>query len=174
MNSAQSPPTEKYVYCPLCDYNLHGLDDGNCPECGEPFEREMLKQSRVGRKESFREVVGTLIGWPIMVWLAVVPAIGIICLPLVMLLIVMTGSEYIGIVSASMAGVIVLGTVLLHTALISKDLARQTHRILRFQSPDKDNLSASTLFWLFIVFELFAMLLVPFTISLFIAIGVNL
>jgi len=65
-----------------------------------------------------------------MVWLAVVPAIGIICLPLVMLLIVMTGSEYIGIVSASMAGVIVLGTVLLYTALISKDLARQTHRIL--------------------------------------------
>ena len=73
-----------------------------------------------------------------------------------------------------MAGVFLMGTVLYHTVMICRDLARQTHRILRFQSPDKENMAASTLFWLFVVVDLCAMLFVPFTVALMIVIGVNL
>src|SRR6266699_218984 len=30
--------------CPKCDYNLHGLTEPRCPECGTPFEwAEMLE-----------------------------------------------------------------------------------------------------------------------------------
>ena len=27
------------IYCRACEYNLRGLPDGPCPECGTPFER---------------------------------------------------------------------------------------------------------------------------------------
>jgi hypothetical protein len=30
------------VYCPKCKYQLRGLPDSRCPECGEPFERGRL------------------------------------------------------------------------------------------------------------------------------------
>ena len=30
------------VFCTKCDYQLRGLPDGNCPECGKPFERARL------------------------------------------------------------------------------------------------------------------------------------
>lgn len=30
------------VTCPKCGYLLRGLPDGNCPECGKPFERGRL------------------------------------------------------------------------------------------------------------------------------------
>lgn len=30
------------VICPKCDYQLRGLPDGKCPECGKPFERARL------------------------------------------------------------------------------------------------------------------------------------
>ncbi|GJM26506.1 MAG: hypothetical protein DHS20C16_29210 [Phycisphaerae bacterium] len=34
--------TEERLRCLCCEYNLTGLDDGACPECGDPFEREKL------------------------------------------------------------------------------------------------------------------------------------
>src|SRR4051794_30598869 len=39
---ASSPPdwtTEtRDIVCPLCEYNLRGLTDGRCPECGHTFD----------------------------------------------------------------------------------------------------------------------------------------
>jgi len=32
------------VYCPACDYNLTGLKDNRCPECGRPFHRRRLQE----------------------------------------------------------------------------------------------------------------------------------
>ncbi|MGB1126372.1 MAG: hypothetical protein ACPG4Q_14305 [Phycisphaeraceae bacterium] len=161
MSTAKTHATEKYVYCPVCDYNLHGLDDGNCPECGTPFEREKLKLSRVGRKETFKDVVGTLLGWPFMVWLAVVPAVGMVLLPIVMLLIVTTGSRNTAIICVSLALLCVFGIVLFYTFTICRDLGRQAHRILRARNPDGSPWSAFRLFWFFFIFELFAILIVP-------------
>jgi hypothetical protein len=30
--------------CPCCDYNLRGLTESRCPECGEPFDRQRLHE----------------------------------------------------------------------------------------------------------------------------------
>lgn len=161
MSSAQAPVSDKYIYCPSCDYNLHGLPDGDCPECGIAFDRKQLSQSRVGRKESFTDVFGTLAGWPAMVWLALIPAISVVLLPFVMLLSAVSGSEYVGIICFSIAIAVVIGLVLYHTVLICKDLGRQTHRILRTGAPQKEHPSKETLFWLLLAVEAFAILVFP-------------
>ncbi len=35
------------LYCPGCGYNLRGVASGACPECGEGFDIESLRQSQI-------------------------------------------------------------------------------------------------------------------------------
>lgn len=42
VDPAQFSEEEYPVNCPKCGYLLRGLPDGNCPECGKPFERGRL------------------------------------------------------------------------------------------------------------------------------------
>jgi hypothetical protein len=35
--------TEQDIHCPLCDYNLRGLSEARCPECGGQFNWEELR-----------------------------------------------------------------------------------------------------------------------------------
>lgn len=160
MSQAKPPAAEKYVYCPRCDYNLHGLPDGDCPECGTPFEVEQLKLSRVAYKGSFKDVVGTLIGWPMMVWLAVIPVVGMILLPFVMLFVVIMDSDRFTTACAWGLAAVLVGVVLYYTARLCQDLARQTHRILRSQS-HKEPPSRMSLFWLLLLSELFVIVFFP-------------
>jgi hypothetical protein len=37
--------------CPKCDYNLTGLTEQRCPECGEPFDLDALR--RIGPRSTF-------------------------------------------------------------------------------------------------------------------------
>src|SRR5437762_9083583 len=36
-------PTEEAIHCPLCDYNLRGLIEPRCPECGYRFDWDDLQ-----------------------------------------------------------------------------------------------------------------------------------
>lgn len=36
--------TEEALYCPICEYNLTGLVESRCPECGEGFDRDELNR----------------------------------------------------------------------------------------------------------------------------------
>lgn len=40
--SHEFPEDEFPVFCPQCDYELRGLTDNRCPECGQPFDRGRL------------------------------------------------------------------------------------------------------------------------------------
>ncbi|MBN2562594.1 MAG: hypothetical protein JXQ75_16845 [Phycisphaerae bacterium] len=48
--SVGAPPdwteAEDAPHCPLCDYNLYGLTNARCPECGYPFEWADLLDAR--------------------------------------------------------------------------------------------------------------------------------
>ena len=41
INEATAPP-DPVLRCPRCDYNLAGLPEDRCPECGEVFDRQKL------------------------------------------------------------------------------------------------------------------------------------
>jgi hypothetical protein len=42
LDPALFPEAEYPVLCPRCAYDLHGLPDSRCPECGQGFERGRL------------------------------------------------------------------------------------------------------------------------------------
>src|SRR5688572_30924831 len=39
--------SEREVVCPLCDYNLRGLVEPRCPECGYRFEWAQLRDQKL-------------------------------------------------------------------------------------------------------------------------------
>ena len=42
-DTAATSPAEQDVHCPLCDYDLRGLTEARCPECGAPFDWDELR-----------------------------------------------------------------------------------------------------------------------------------
>src|SRR3954470_18282871 len=41
-----APPPEEQLHCPICDYDLRGLPEPRCPECGFRFTWEELRDPR--------------------------------------------------------------------------------------------------------------------------------
>ena len=79
------PPPDAALVCPLCDYNLRGLTEPRCPECGFAFSwAELLDERRDrhrwlfehGRRRNVRTFVSTYFrdALPRRFWRAVTPA----------------------------------------------------------------------------------------------------
>src|SRR3954463_9889278 len=72
------------VLCPLCDYNLRGLADPRCPECGHRFDWEIVTDPKKrihpylfehhperNIRSFFRTLIGTI--QPIRFWRSLSP-----------------------------------------------------------------------------------------------------
>lgn len=63
------------LYCPTCGYNLTGLPQNRCPECGKTFDPRQvgIQQARRSRLEMPDEITpGVVVAWllllPALVW----------------------------------------------------------------------------------------------------------
>lgn len=74
------------VFCTKCDYQLRGLPDGNCPECGKPFERARLLVEQYvrewGGSVRRKTILGRVAHWGFVVFL-VCSALGLVTMALV-------------------------------------------------------------------------------------------
>jgi len=64
---------EPTLHCPQCDYNLTGLTENRCPECGNRFDRQLLTLSNRIRplKIGWVEAALRLLAFPVIMPLAV-------------------------------------------------------------------------------------------------------
>ena len=62
------PMVESTLHCPKCDYNLTGLTENRCPECGEPFDPEELSHLALARKPIRGSRLILLLIWPAFVF----------------------------------------------------------------------------------------------------------
>jgi hypothetical protein len=82
---ALDAPSPDALRCPICDYNLHGLPDPRCPECGFKFEWSDLQSDQSGfayffetaRSSPMRAFVRTLLysALPTRFWRTIRPAL---------------------------------------------------------------------------------------------------
>jgi hypothetical protein len=87
LSPAPAPPTAHApdLHCPICDYNLHGLPEPRCPECGFAFQWDDLLQDQgsypdffeTARAHQARAFVLTLIhtSVPTRFWRTIHPAL---------------------------------------------------------------------------------------------------
>jgi hypothetical protein len=60
---------DQAILCPACDYDLAGLPDGACPECGRAFTwRELLAKRERPRRWSWRDRRVALLGLAMAIW----------------------------------------------------------------------------------------------------------
>jgi len=69
-----SAPVEPELLCPHCGYNLRGLPEDRCPECGRPFDRARLLELTDPKPRAPADEAGRRLGpWHIAVLAAFEP-----------------------------------------------------------------------------------------------------
>jgi len=71
--SGDDPTPAVDVFCPRCRYNLRGLPDGHCPECGERFERQRLLVDAERPVEPLWRLGLAFLVFPAMYWVSIGP-----------------------------------------------------------------------------------------------------
>lgn len=123
---------DRNIFCPTCGYNLRGLPDGACPECGQPFEAAKLSAVLRRPRVTMSMIIVDLIMWPVLFWVLLVPFFLFLGLLLASLTVRWFDSLYPGVVVTAVAGFVLTFVI---TRTICIDLAQQTLELKRRRDP---------------------------------------
>jgi hypothetical protein len=145
---------DQRLHCPTCGYNLRGLPDGACPECGGRFERATL--ARMERPTVSTAAIRLFVFvWPAIYVCLIAPFVGLL-------------SHGVGLVAGLAFDWAMLGWVLgalvyagLTAAIcypVAKDMARQRARELRLSQDEARPVSERALLLFYGALEYFTIL----------------
>jgi hypothetical protein len=67
---------EPWLKCPTCGYDVRGLPENRCPECGRPFDPAILRRSfEAARNQSFSDLLFEYSGKAILTFMLFFPVL---------------------------------------------------------------------------------------------------
>ena len=140
---------ELRLHCPRCGYNLRGLPDGKCPECGTPFERDTL-----ARMDQPTVSMGAIrlfaVVWPVIYLVFIAPPATVVALVIWFFLEELMDSKMNQWFLPALFYIVLAFVV---SWPVCTDLARQTARYKRLNEDEYEIISARRFFIQYMLIE---------------------
>ena len=155
------PTLQTDIACLECGYNLRGIPDGECPECGEAFTRKHLLALLRRRPFKFGSLAFNAVAWIVLYWLTIGPGLIIGCFLLSAFLDKVFGHTWL---TAGFSLLLGAGLTLWFTWAVAADAAQKIAYNRRLRRPNRPPLRVRGLTLAFFLIEVALLAAAPFLV----------